>query len=273
MKNGVIGFVFLAASVSAHAEPSPQSRQEYCTKARTKGYFTHLAFDRQNRIAFDNWHGGILNKGLCWWHALFQRASLYLTVYRPDLPKPNAKQAEAIIHSIAAGRHVVEIPGYANLYEFSKDWETPIKKKLEQWQLVDGVLKFAWISALRGDSEVQPAELAGRLGEFNALRSDGEIHWIMWRSEGTRRHGTLLLDMKKTRNGFDIVHLDNNYNSQESHIEYTSGMRSLGGYFGPTVPYQGRESDLRGFRQAAQEYCRGSRSGAAYHEPLSNHAK
>lgn len=255
---GFCGYVLLLTLISgthAVAEEAPQSRSEYCSRRTEPEYFIRLALDGQNHLAFPN-QGGLFNGGVCWWHSLFQRASLYLSVFQPESPKPDEDQARRIIHSLAAGKRVVEIPGYRNFREFSRDWEDAIQVKLERWQLVDGFLKFKWLEGLSGDNNIEPVELQSFMDRFQIRTNvENQIVWSMWQLAGISAHSGLLLHVSREPAMYVVPHLDSNYPGQVVSFTYQMGQRSVFSSYGPFVPYEGRTKDLKRFRAAAEHYC------------------
>ncbi|MCC6276838.1 MAG: hypothetical protein IT289_02855, partial [Oligoflexia bacterium] len=135
----VLVFLLILTNAESFAQSTvvqpPRSKDEFCQLRKDPNYFFRLAHEKENQMAFEN-YGGAFDGGVCWWHSLFQRSSLYLSVYRPDQARPNLDTAKKIIHSIATNGRVVEIPGYRNFLEFSRDWEDQIQYKLQKWQLV-----------------------------------------------------------------------------------------------------------------------------------------
>lgn len=264
--SGIIGLTFFSSeSLALERElpptappltaPPAQNRAEFCEMRAEPGYFNRLAYDPQNHLAFRN-SGGLLGRGVCWWHALFQRASFYLTIYRPELPKPSARLAQYIVHQIARGRDVVEIPGYRNMHEFSKDWQHLIQAKLNQWQKADGFLRFAWINGLHGDTQVPPYSMAWKIENlYEHVHIKQDVHWTMWQMEGISTHGLLVVDVKKTGEGADLETVDNNFVGQVTIYKYKNGSRSIKDIYGDMVPYLQRINDLHNFRYAAREYC------------------
>jgi hypothetical protein len=257
-----LAFLLLLALPSISAVAAPRnSRAEYCQALAQPGYFRELAFDPLNHLSFPN-HGGLFNGGVCWWHSLFQRAALYLAVFRPEQAKPSESEARRIIHSLAAGKKVVEIPGYSNLYGFSLDWAALIQAKLEEWQMVDGFLKFAWIKGLSGSNNVDPAEIEETLSAFaEKLNTDQEILWSMWQLEGITAHSTLILNVEMGPLTSNVTHLDSNFVGEVPHFSYQVGDRSIF-YppYEPFVPYSGRDRDLRRFKKARERYCSNARA-------------
>lgn len=234
---------------------APTSKSEFCEQRKRSDYFLALAYEPSNQLAFEN-HGGIKNRGVCWWHALFQRSSFYTTVYRPDLPKPSKEQAKKIIHLIASGGKIVEVPGYKNMFDFSRDWEAQIQSKLESWQLIDGFLKFAWIKGLSGSTNIEPEKLKSKWDSFEQLiEVEKHIEWSMLQLKGITTHGVLFVGVESGQLQYHINYLDSNYVGQISSFTYIIGEGSVNSSYGPFIPYKGRQSDLAKFKKAAQKYC------------------
>jgi hypothetical protein len=233
----------------------PNSKVQYCQMNSLKSHYRELSFNPENHLSFGN-YGGIQGQGVCWWHALFQRASLYLVVFRPELPKPSLRDAQKIIHAIAAGKRVVEVPGYENLWSFSKDWEAEIQKKLESWQLIDGTLKFAWIKGLSGKSEEDPDKIKNLMEDFfYDVESLGNIEWSMWQLKGISSHGVLFTQISRPTAGYQVSYLDSNYVGTVQSLDYIEGDRFISNAYGNFVAYPGRRKDLKNFAKAAQKYC------------------
>src|SRR5690606_497658 len=77
---------------------APYSKQAYCELVSTPEKVQRRAFNAQERLGLVN-GGGLLGSGVCWWHSQFQRAALFLTYLRPDLPKPSLLKAFQIVSS------------------------------------------------------------------------------------------------------------------------------------------------------------------------------
>lgn len=243
------------AAATAHATSAPQGREAYCTIAADTKNFRRLADDPANHMDFRN-KGGLFNGGVCWWHSLFQRAAWYLTVYRPDRPKPNLTQAKFLVHLIARGKDVVEIPGYSNFREFSRAHRDLIQDKLEQWQVTDGLLKFVWINGLLAPGSMPPDELRQHMRSFTELvNRSGEIHWAMWQVPGITAHASLFLFAHPTSIGSLSTIVDSNFPGRTDLLPYIDGSSEIQTYFGPMVPYPGRSKDLKRFAHARSKYC------------------
>lgn len=252
------------------------SKTEFCENRKSTDYFTSLAYNTENLLAFKN-RGGLLNKGVCWWHNLFQRSAIYLAVFKPEQPKPDVVLARKIIHALAAGRRVVEIPGYKNMSEFSKDWQKEIQRKLEAWQREDGFLKFAWIQGLSGNWNTNPKEIASTLNfAISQAELAGQIHWTMWQLPGITAHASLMIggtiDTQSANSIYKAHHIDSNIPQTPRVMTWQPPARSVEGYMGKFVPYVARKTDLVAFKTAGDQYC-SSRTydGELAYEPLSNH--
>lgn len=265
----VLFFVSISAHVNAGA---PTSKAEFCERRLDSHYFRQLSYEKENLLTFRN-GGGLFNKGVCWWHNLFQRSALYLVVFRPELPKPNKALARKIIHAIAAGRRVVEVPGYKNLSEFSKDWAAEIQSKLEAWQREDGFLKFAWIQGLSGNYHADPKVIAAALN-YSILQAEqsGQINFAMWQLKGISAHASLMIGGEIENTTYRAHHIDSNFPNVIRAMNWQPPARSVDSYFGKFVPYVGRKSDLPAFKTAGDQYC-ASRSydHDFIYERLSNH--
>jgi hypothetical protein len=235
---------------------APQSRAEFCAMRQNPTYFIELAKEPYNRLSFQN-QGGLFNGGVCWWHSLFQRASIYLAVFRPELAKPSLDQAKAIVYSLAAGKKVVEIPGYSNMYNFSHSWQKVIQSQLEEWQLVDGFLKFKCIEGLSGSTSDDPTKILGFMSQFmTAVEQNHQILWTMLQLSGISSHAALLIDVAQSPKVYTLSHIDSNFPSLTNEFYYFEGDRSIkSADYGSFVTYPGRNSDLKNFKMAADHYC------------------
>ncbi|MGK5087603.1 hypothetical protein WDW86_08600 [Bdellovibrionota bacterium FG-2] len=141
-------FIF-ALALGLAPVPGASAADPFC--ARTLNDIKQAAQDPAMRLSFSN-QGGAFSSGVCWWLSRFQRAALYLARFYPELPKPTADEARKLIRRLAQMNEVVEIPGYRNIFDFSCDFSTLIQRRLERWQILDGIFRFAWIEGIRGKS-------------------------------------------------------------------------------------------------------------------------
>ncbi len=235
------------------------SKKEFCDMVRDPVQFQRILLDKKNRLLFRG-KGGFLNRGVCWWHSRLTRSATYLTVYRPDLPKPTKKQVLKIFDAYFHNNRVVEIPGYENLREFSRDWEDLLLKKLEDWQLVDGIFGFAGLRGLAGKTEVFPEELKNKMDNlFKQVRVENEIVYQKLQQPGINAHSWLVFDMKKTSDGY-VLRTTNSRSLRTKEARYKIGDQYLRQRFFVTpqtfVPYTEFENELKKIRAAQERYCR-----------------
>ncbi len=258
MKRIALVLAALSLTAAAHAVEAgraPRSRAQFCALATNPENFRVLAEDPRNHMAFSN-RGGLFSRGVCWWHSLYQRAAWYLTVYRPDLPKPTPEKAKFLVHQIARGKEVVEIPGYDNFFDFSLDHEKQIQAKLEQWQIVDGLLKFAWLNGILAPVRLPPHELRKRMATLaDKVNSAHGIQWVMWQLPGVASHSTLFLRTRIDPAGSTSDVIDGNFPGSTGSLRYDDGTSQIQTYFGPAVLHPGRSRDLRKFAKARAVYC------------------
>ncbi|MGK5088206.1 hypothetical protein WDW86_11660 [Bdellovibrionota bacterium FG-2] len=207
--------------------PLRQSRaQDFTPPAvcqRTSDDIRALALNPDFRVSFDN-DGGILNKGVCWWHARFQRAAWYLAEFQPEFPKPSRARATKIIDKIANISGFVAIPGYKNFKAFSKDFADLIQARLDDWQLSDATLGFAWFEGLTGETRLPAGTLLKRMDEiYDRVANGGEITFLKLQIPGLGAHAWLVVDMKGTSTGYEMKIIDNNYASKTYTINYKVG--------------------------------------------------
>jgi hypothetical protein len=247
-----LALLFLASAAQASA---PHSAEEYCGMVRDLAQFKSLAADADNLMAFEN-NGGLLDGGVCWWHSRFQRAALYLTFYRPDLPKPNDQQAREIIDAIAGKKHVVMIPGFSNFREFSGEYQDLIQAKLDRWQIEDGFLKQYWIDGLAGSVTRNPDAFERSMDALAHRVND--LHEIVYQKlqlPGIYSHAWLVVRMDPTPEGYDLQVLDSNLIGLQSY-GYTRGMGAFEyDGFGLFSPYTEQDGELVDAQVEMLRFC------------------
>ena len=231
-----------------------QSRQEYCAQSENPDYFRSLFYSQQNLIPFTN-VGGIMNLGVCWWHSMLTRNIQYLSVYRPELPKPSESEVLILLNQLVSNRGVVEIPGYRNFSELARSHSGIVQKVLEQWQIADGALGLGFLRGISGSDRVSPAELKKMMDEtFQFVRGKKRVAYQMLQAKGLLAHAWLVVDMTKTGNGYNLDVVDSNRFGIRQVI-YQEGMDQLSEY--QSVPYTSRNFvDYSGYSLARDRYCR-----------------
>lgn len=191
-------------------------------------------------MSFGN-HGGIINGGVCWWHSRFQRNAIYLTIYKPHLPRPTVEEAKALIKQIREARNVIVIPGFRNFSEFSSVHEAQIQRELEKWQKGDGVIRFAWVRGLSGTSSVAGDELKKIMDDmYNEVEVKKNIAYNKLQFPGVVAHAWLVVHMEKVSGGYNLEILDLNYQ----------------GYYRFT-PYLERTSEMDRILEVIKKKCSG----------------
>ncbi|MBI2606775.1 MAG: hypothetical protein HYW49_11920 [Deltaproteobacteria bacterium] len=225
--------------------------------SRTPAEFQRMILDPDNRLAFQN-DGGLLDGGVCWWHSRFQRAANYLAVFRPDRPKPTEDEAFRLALRLTQMNRVVEIPGYANLYEFSSDFEQVIQERLEFWQAWDGFVNQAWIRGLAGSTHMRAKKMAARMDRlYQEVEGSHRIVFQMLQLKGITSHSWLVAGMTRILNGYQLHVVDSNAPLVTRTFLYRYGDTTI---YSPSfkeyfVPYRGFTRDLRKIFRTIREYC------------------
>jgi hypothetical protein len=223
-----------------------------------------LSSESTNLMSFKN-DGGLFNGGVCWWHSRFQRNIFYLSIFKPELPKPNVSELKTIIHQVRLGSSVVTIPGYANLFDFSSENQKLIQAELNDWQLYDGVVLGSWIDGLKGDTKVSANQMQSMMDEvYQYVAVKKKIAYEKLQIKGITSHAWLIVGMKKMPSGFDIGVIDSNNPRMSELYSYKSGDESffIKGY-GNFVPYLEFKREEERLNQTAKTYC-GIKSAGAF---------
>ena len=230
------------------------SKAEYCQNIKNPFYFQTIASERDNRLSFIN-EGGAFDIGVCWWHSRFSRSALYLTIFRPELPRPNERKAKELIRQIKERKQIVMIPGYHSLYDFSDDWQQLIQNSLESWQ-ISNTLIFKWIAGLTGITENTPENMKERMDQLYQLVRRGEVVYQKLQLPGISAHAWLVIGMQPIAEGYKLSVVDSNYSSVKT-LYYINGDVGIyhapyGGYF---VPYVEEQSELEKIKKVSQKFC------------------
>lgn len=261
MNKQITSLFLLLLSLPTIAAGIPQSKQEYCarfgTSSSDREIIQDLSSEAINLMAFKN-DGGLFNGGVCWWHSRFQRNMLYLSIFRPDLPKPpTSSELQKIIRQVRQGTSVVTIPGYANLAEFSAQNQKYIQKELNDWQLYDGVILGSWIDGLKGDTKVSASTLQAMMNEvYNYVAVEKKIAYQKLQIKGITSHAWLIVGMKQMPSGIDLGFIDSNNPRMSEVYSYKLGDQSFNvrGY-GDFVPYlEFKREELR-LSSVGKDFC------------------
>lgn len=236
---------------------APQSGAEFCAARKDASHALKFLRDPNNRLAFANGAYGLASGGVCWWHNRFERNAAFIAIYKPKAAKPNRAEALRLINALRAGKQLIEIPGYANLRAFSSDWSQEIIKTLEAWQLSESA--FAWTKGLSGAPSVPAAQLKKMMSETAALLEKDKIPvFQILQVKGIVAHSILMLEMKKTARGYDLVYADSNYAGRSSRLSYVEGMTEItASYTGVPYTHQSYQKEGLALKALGTKYCQG----------------
>ena len=243
-------------SVDAMAAPDFQARAEYCAELQlSQGANRRLSrSDRAYLLAFKN-QGGLKNAGICWWHSRFTRNAAYLALYRPDLRKPGARAGRELVTRLREGRQVTEIPGYANLREFSLDFRSDIQVKMEDWQKSEGFLGGHWATGLTGTPSVSETRMAELMDELYARTQTGDTIFQVLQLPGVSTHAWLVTGMRRLNDGYEIDVIESNLPGPTQYA-YKRGMQEFEYLSGSIfTPYTQFENEVPRMRKAIAEFC------------------
>jgi len=241
--------------------PAAVSREEYLELCRDPSLVRSLAANppdggpNPNLLSFTS-RGGLLGKGVCWWHSRFTRNALYLSYFLPDLSGPSPAEVRAIISTLMKAGGVVAIPGSRNLNEFSKDHETAIQRTLESRQLLEGILTFAWVNGLWGPSRTSWSVLRRGMRRIGEETSSTGLAYAKFQTPGLDAHAILLTEVVELEGGgFRARYLDSVSPREETfllepgdrRVELASGMRG--------VPYLQRTGELQRLRCIMRKFA------------------
>lgn len=241
-------FVYLASiafSFSSFAVTPSQSLDQFCVDRSNIRFTKDLTNSSANLMAFSN-YGGIANGGVCWWHSRFQRNALYLTIYSPQKKRPTDEEAAKLVEKIRDAKEVIEIPGYRSFSEFSYYHQRQIQRELEKWQKGDGIVKFNWVIGLSGDNVVSAEKMKEMMDElYDYVEVQGHIAYQKLQIKGVTAHAWLVINMRKTADGYDLETLDSNFPNRTNIYRYSQGMTSFNHYhYGRFTPYLERKGEM-----------------------------
>jgi hypothetical protein len=241
----VLGFIPLWASASETGN--------FCT--RTEEDILVAFAEPSFRMGFQN-QGGLVNGGTCWWHSRMQRSAIYLSRFRPELPRPDREGVERILKDLVHQRQVVEIPGYSSFFEFTRDHQAQVQRELDLWQIRDGFVNQQWIRGLSGRSKLPSRRLERRMERIHRVFQGSKPGlWIMAQMKGITSHALLLLGMEPTVQGYRLRFIDSNFPDETRELEYRRGDRALDLGYAEFIPYAGFRNDFRRIAAALDAHC------------------
>lgn len=206
---------------------SVESKENFCASRNSGALMKQRFFDPNERLDFNNGPYGLGGGGVCWWHTRFQRNALYLTNFEPSKEKPSLDEAKKIIRRIRNGDDVVNIPGFANLKEFSAAYSNEIIKELEDWQLVDGFVKQKWMQGLSGKSS-SVSDMKTEMDKmYEKVAVNKQLTYAKVQLQGVTSHAMMVGEMEKTADGYTLQVIDSNSGSEVTTYHYKEGDDSL----------------------------------------------
>lgn len=110
---------------------------------------------------------------------------------------------------------------------------------------------------LKGSNVVEASELRKMMDElYEYVEIEGNIAYQKLQIKGVTAHAWLVVNMKKTSNGYDLEVLDSNYPSQTMIYSFRDGMTNFNHtYYGAFTPYLERRAELNSAKMAILEKC------------------
>lgn len=256
LKTILLSSSLLLLSFSLKASILPYDKAEFCGRFSDLNTLASFSSEESNLMSFKN-DGGLFNGGVCWWHSRFQRNIFYLSIFKPDLPRPKNSEIKALIKEIRSGEKMITIPGFSNFAEFTTVYQKEIQSELNAWQLYDGVVLGSWIDGLRGDTKIDPARLKSMMEKvYSYVQVDKKIAYQKLQIKGITSHAWLIVGMKKGPNGYEVGFLDSNSPRMSLNYSYKFGDESFFiKSYGDFVPYLEFTREEERIASIAKKYC------------------
>ncbi len=248
-------FKFSSIEISNSSDVAIKKTAPFCNL--TDGDFQDLLLDNHNRIYQTN-NGGLFNGGVCWWHSRLQRASLQLVYFSPNKAKQNFQTIKKIIRHLVHMDQVVEITGYNNFNDFSRENGDLIQSALDAWQIRDGFLNMAWIKGLKGNIHKSPKKIVKILDRiFFKVMFQKKIEFLKVQLPGIYAHALLVQNVEINNDGYYLKVIDSNRPEDTYTIHYQIGDRSMYSIHirDEFMVYDDYDSDLVKISAARNRFC------------------
>ncbi len=255
MLRKLVALTLIVSSLTALAQDDEAAKASFCDKRTESNSIQQILLDSKSKLSFSN-QGGLFGGGVCWWHSRFTRNAAYIARFRPDLAAPTEVEAKKLIKSIRSAKKIVEIPGFANLYDFSRSFDDLILRELEAWQRKDGFINQQWVAGLSGSSNIKPEAMQKRMDELFVRVQLGEVVYQKLQMPGVVAHAWLVMGMTQIEDGgYRLLVLDSNTYAPDTYT-YRPGMTSLN-YHGFThfVPYTGKTKEEAKLKRIVAKDC------------------
>lgn len=236
---------------------SSEGKFSFCRDRQDQYFYQNELKKITSRLTFSN-RGGLGKSGVCWWHNRFQRNAVYLTYFRPDLPKPSLKEAKKIIKAIRKANQIVLIPGYKDFYSFSSDFYEEILGTLEKWLVKETFVNQSWVRGSIGKTTQDAVTMESLMDELYQLVNRGEVVYQKLQLKGIEAHSWLVIGMTRNADGYDLSVIDSNFPTITTEFQYYRGDTYLS-YFEDSrvfVPYtEFRKENLK-LNQIVKNFCK-----------------
>jgi hypothetical protein len=252
----IILILLAVISLNTYSSTLPSNKAEFCARFQDVSVLENISTEPTNFMSFKN-QGGLFNGGVCWWHSRFQRNIFYLSLFKPELPRPLLSEVKSLIKEIRSGEKVITIPGFNNFSEFTEAYKKEILKELEAWQLYDGVVLGSWVDGLKGDTKVKPEVLKSMMDKlYKYVEVDKKIAYQKLQIKGITSHAWLIVGMKPGANGYEIGLIDSNNPRMCENYSYKLGDESFNEKsYGNFVPYLEFTREEERLSSVAKTYC------------------
>lgn len=246
----------LLFTFSLSASTLPLDKAEFCGRFQDATILTSYSSEESNLMSFKN-DGGLFNQGVCWWHSRFQRNIFYLSIFKPELPRPSNREIKTLIKEIRLGESMITIPGFSNFAEFSEVYKKEIQSELDSWQLYDGVVLGSWIDGLKGDTSVKPEVLKAMMEKvFQYVSVEKKIAYQKLQIKGITSHAWLIVGISPGPSGYEVGYLDSNSPRMSLNYSYKFGDTSFNQKsYGNFVPYLEFTREEERLQSIAKKFC------------------
>lgn len=252
--------ISIIANSSIIDHQGPQSTKKLCEKQNDPDYYKSRLITIDNMIAFEN-QPGRFNTGLCWWTSRLQRNSLYIAYFSPEKEKPTFNQAKKIIKDIIKLDGFVEIPGFKNFYNFTKNNKEAVISALSDIEAKETLL-LGWVSGLKGPHQTSSEKLNLIMEQlYQSVQNENKIIYQMLQKKGLSAHAWLVVDMIKIEDGYEILALDSFtglvksiYKNGDTYLLQNYSKESKDNF--KFVPYTQKDSELNKIEQIYKKDCK-----------------
>ena len=213
--------------------PVPHSKTQFCLQAKIPLRSNLRITAKTNGLSFTN--GDLIqfaSNGVCWWYSKLHRRATFLTYFQPNAKKPNSHKAKILLRKIMKGNSVVQIPGFKNFLDFSREHRDEIvrmfisKAGLSSFEAIG--LFFSTINL-----NTKKQSLNRQFTRINKLvNKEKRMPLVYFRHTPkfggtTILHAWLVTDIQKKNGCFYFRYMDSNYHRSVSNYVYCKGNSNI----------------------------------------------